>query len=180
MLEFCRQVMGLLIFAIGLAILIYIFILIFKAFCSKDKGVRLSLSSKVELILTLSASVTVTVTFQEEINIAKKYIFNASDQKSQEQDEQKTILSCKLYDTDPLNNKYIIGDLKQNELTVLDCILEKERKCGGQKLFKAELYPFCKGDCRIENAYYRWRKCKEFYRSSSKVVYPSERYLYVN
>jgi hypothetical protein len=172
--------MDLLIFAIGLAILIYIVFLIFSISSSKDKGVKLSPSSSAQLVLTVSLSVTVTFTCKEEIHIVKNHIFKTANQKISEQNEQKTILSCKLYDTDPLNNKYIIGDLKQNELTVLDCILEKERKNGGQKLFKAELYPFCKGDCRIENAYYRWRKCKEFYRSSSKVVYPSERYLYVN
>ncbi len=83
-----------------------------------------------------------------------------------------------IYDTDPLNDQFIKGTLKQNKMKKFDRILMQEKREGGGRLSNQELNELTKYDNELIEAYNRWRKCKDMRRSHHRVIYPDERELY--
>jgi hypothetical protein len=79
------------------------------------------------------------------------------------------------YDTDPKNDLFIKGDLTKRQLSRFDRILEKEKKNNGKRLSGSDLAKLAGRDKELIAAYNRWISCKAMMRSSSHVVYPSER-----
>ena len=82
------------------------------------------------------------------------------------------------YDTDPRNDTFIKGRLRQNQLRHLDRVLLKEKELCGDKLDSQTLNEIARYDNEILDAYDRWRKCKDMRRSHHKSIYPDERKLY--
>ncbi len=82
------------------------------------------------------------------------------------------------YDTDPRNDEYIKGDLSQYQLRRLDRILMDEKRNGGLRLSNVRLQQLARNRPELIDAYERWRKCKDMYRSYHHCVYPDERSLY--
>jgi hypothetical protein len=80
-----------------------------------------------------------------------------------------------IYDTDPSNNRFIIGNLKPAQLKILDRVLMEELQRGQLRLSGSLLRDLARGDQDVINAYDRWRKCCNLMRSSNRVVYPNER-----
>lgn len=79
------------------------------------------------------------------------------------------------YDTDPGNNAFIIQNLDPSHLENFDKLLMFEKKLCGERLSKSNIKKYSTGDNVIEDAYSRWRKCKDLRRSSGSTVYPDER-----
>lgn len=80
-----------------------------------------------------------------------------------------------IYDTDPQNNAFIIQRLDSSQLEELDKLLMFEKATCGERLRKGDIKKYSKGQSAVENAYERWRKCKDLFRSSGSVIYPDER-----
>ena len=80
-----------------------------------------------------------------------------------------------IYDTDPENDRYIKGELTGKQLSRFDRILEREKANKGQRLSGVELSELAGDDRELTEAYNRWCSCKDMMRSSSHIVYPSER-----
>ena len=80
-----------------------------------------------------------------------------------------------IYDTDPKNDLFIKGELTSRQLTRFDRILEREKENNGMRLSGLELSKIAGRDKALIAAYNRWISCKAMMRSSSHVVYPSER-----
>ncbi|MDZ7370304.1 MAG: hypothetical protein ONB12_03940 [candidate division KSB1 bacterium] len=80
-----------------------------------------------------------------------------------------------IYDTDWKNNEYIKGDLSTYELRRLDKILMEEKRNGGLRLSSQRLHQLARNNNDIIEAYDRWRKCKDMYRTFYHSVYPDER-----
>ena len=83
-----------------------------------------------------------------------------------------------VYDTDSKNDVYIKSNLHPQLLRILDRVLEKEKKNSGLRLTDVELNKITSYNNEVNEAYNRWRKCKDMMRSSHHVIYPSERDLY--
>lgn len=83
-----------------------------------------------------------------------------------------------LYDTDFKNDNFIKGPLTDQQLRILDQLLTKEKNDCGLRLSEADLNRISKNNNEINDAYTRWRKCKDMMRSSHHVIYPDERNLY--
>jgi hypothetical protein len=83
--------------------------------------------------------------------------------------------SAMVYDTDPENDLYIKGELTSKQLTRFDRILEREKENRGLRLSGGDLSELAGDDRELIDAYYRWCSCKDMMRSSSHIVYPSER-----
>jgi hypothetical protein len=133
--------------------------------------------------LIISISFAITITFKEEIQILiRKYIYvNETEQIKYSNSEKKKKIEIKfIYDTYPPNNNYIIGDLDEEELKILDQIIEEEKRLCGLRLTIKDLNILSANNSKINDAYYRWRKCKDLMRSSGRVIYPSERIIYFN
>jgi hypothetical protein len=79
------------------------------------------------------------------------------------------------YDTDATNNEYIKGDLNEWQLRKLDRILSEEKRLCGLRLSDLRLNELSSNNNQVTDAYDRWRKCKDMYRSYHKIVYPDER-----
>jgi hypothetical protein len=77
------------------------------------------------------------------------------------------------YDTDPANNRYIIGNLQAKQLAQLDRVLDSDQEYG--RLDEAALRRVAGNDRQVVEAYYRFLKCSNLMRSSNHVVYPAER-----
>ncbi|NLP10569.1 hypothetical protein GX408_09260 [bacterium] len=77
------------------------------------------------------------------------------------------------YDTDPSNNRYIIGGLKIQQLKKLDRVLEFDKRNG--YLNETTVERLADSDEDVVRAYYRFLKCKNLMRSSNTVIYPDER-----
>ncbi|HPI72561.1 MAG TPA: hypothetical protein PK843_10115 [bacterium] len=77
------------------------------------------------------------------------------------------------YDTDPSNNRYIIGGLKAQQLKKLDRVLEFDKRNG--YLNETTLERLADSDEDVVQAYYRFLKCKNLMRSTNTVIYPDER-----
>ncbi|MDZ7345245.1 MAG: hypothetical protein ONA69_00465, partial [candidate division KSB1 bacterium] len=73
------------------------------------------------------------------------------------------------------NNEYIKGDLSTYELRRLDKILMEEKRNGGLRLSSQRLHQLARNNNDIIEAYDRWRKCKDMYRTFYHSVYPDER-----
>ena len=78
------------------------------------------------------------------------------------------------YDTDPLNDLYIAGQLDNKQLKQLDEVLKYD-KAVGQPLSRTMLNRLSGNDKKIEQAYERFLRCKNLMRSTNKVIYPDER-----
>lgn len=85
-----------------------------------------------------------------------------------------------LYDTDLQNNNHIKGELRNDQLLILDRILLEEKAQCGLRLNSLRVKELAKNKEEIINAYERWRKCKDMYRSYHRVVYPDERQRIIN
>ena len=85
-----------------------------------------------------------------------------------------------LYDTDPRNNDFIKGNLLPKQLRILDRLLELEKKQCGLRLTPQDINKITRYNSEVKEAYDRWRKCKDMMRSYYRVVYPSERKLYLD
>ncbi len=77
------------------------------------------------------------------------------------------------YDTDPSNNRYIIGGLKNKQLERLDRVLEHDKRNG--YLNDTTVERLADSDKDVVQAYYRFLKCKNLMRSTNTVIYPDER-----
>ncbi len=77
------------------------------------------------------------------------------------------------YDTDPSNNRYIIGGLKVQQLKKLDRVLEFDKRNG--YLNETTIERLAGSDEEVVQAYYRFLKCKNLMRSTNTVIYPDER-----
>jgi hypothetical protein len=83
-----------------------------------------------------------------------------------------------IYDTDSKNNVYIKTNLHPQLLRTLDKVLEKEKENSGLRLTDVDLNKISQYNNEVNEAYNRWRKCKDMMRSNHHVIYPSERRLY--
>lgn len=77
------------------------------------------------------------------------------------------------YDTDPSNNRYIIGGLRVQQLKRLDRVLEYDKRNG--YLNDTTVERLADSDEDVVQAYYRFLKCKNLMRSTNTVIYPDER-----
>jgi len=77
------------------------------------------------------------------------------------------------YDTDPSNNRYIIGGLKDKQLKKLDRLLEFDKRNG--YLNDTTVERLADSDEDVVQAYYRFLKSKNLMRSTNTVIYPDER-----
>jgi hypothetical protein len=78
-----------------------------------------------------------------------------------------------MYDSDPGNNRYIIGALNRKQQGRLDTILKWDKEYG--RLNDTALNKLSQNDRDVSLAYYRFLKCKNLMRSSTEVIYPDER-----
>ncbi len=83
-----------------------------------------------------------------------------------------------IYDTQAENDAYIKANLSKKQLSTLDRLLLQEKKDGGLRLSTKTLAKMTNGDVELEQAYLRWRKCREMMRSNHHTIYPDERHLY--
>ncbi len=83
-----------------------------------------------------------------------------------------------IYDTQAENDAYIKANLSKKQMSTLDRLLLKEKKDGGLRLSTKTLSNMTHGDVELEQAYLRWRKCREMMRSKHHTIYPDERHLY--
>lgn len=77
------------------------------------------------------------------------------------------------YDTDPSNNRYIIGGLRVQQQKKLDRVLEFDKRNG--YLNETTVERLADSDDDVIQAYYRFLKCKNLMRSTNTVIYPDER-----
>jgi hypothetical protein len=84
-----------------------------------------------------------------------------------------------IYDSDIKNDNFIKGSLQNQQLKNLDKILIKEKQKNGLRLSDADLNRISRNNNELNDAYFRWRKCRNMMRSLHHVIYPDERALYL-
>lgn len=125
---------------------------------------------KVNLFFILTVTAMVALALFKFSSIKTK-IYGLLDPK------QKTVF---LYDTDPRNNDFIKGELNQQQMLVLDRILMEEKALCGLRVNSLRVNELAKNKSEIIDAYDRYRKCKDMYRSYHRTVYPDERQRIIN
>jgi hypothetical protein len=133
--------------------------------------------------ITLSIAIPATLVFKlgMELNITGmlKSLFDSCAEYELKSDKgtkpQPPDPSTFFYDTDRTNDLYIKGTLSVGELARLDAILEHEKASGGLRLSHQDLGSLSDNNYALMDAYARWRKCKDLMRTTTHVVYPSER-----
>ena len=76
-----------------------------------------------------------------------------------------------VYDTDPFNNRFIIGPLSGRQFKQFNAVLKYDQTYGRPN--ESRLRSLAGNDQQVIEAYYRFLKCKYLMRTSNQVVYPN-------